>query len=86
MDDGLMGEFAKSKIDRVIKLLNKDKLDKDELRYCEQIISVVGEPIIKNQLQRMLDSKRLKKIDKIDELEAELALIKYRIEIIRKNQ
>ncbi len=86
MEDGLMGEFAKSKIDSVIKLLNKDKLDEDELRYCEQIISVVGEPIIKNQLQRMLDSKRLKKIDKIDELEVELALIKHRIEIIRKSQ
>ncbi len=69
MEEGLIGEFAKSKIDKVIELLNKSDLEKEELEYCEKIISIIGEPIIKNQLQKMLDSKRLKKIDRIDELE-----------------
>jgi len=85
MEDGLMGEFAKGKIDEVIKLLNQDKLDEKELKYCEQIISIIGEPIVKNQLQRMLDSKRLKKVDEIDKIYEEIDLLKHRIEILRKD-
>jgi len=85
MEDGLMGEFAKGKIDEVIRLLNKEKLDEKELKYCEQIISIIGEPIVKNQLQRMLDSKRLKKVDEIDKIYEEIELLKHRIEILRKD-
>jgi len=85
MEDGLMGEYAKEKIHQTIKLLNEPKLTNKEIEFCEKIISIIGEPIIKKQLQRMLDSKRLKKIDKIDELEKEIELIKARIEILRKN-
>ena len=86
MQDGFMGEFAKEKINKTIKLLNKRKLNKEEFDYCENIISIIGEPIIKNKLQRMLDSKRLSKIDEIDNLTEEMNLIKHRIEILRKNQ
>ncbi len=86
MDNGLMGEFAKGKIDEVIKLLNKEKMDEEELKYCEQIISIIGEPIVKNQLQRMLDSKRLKKIDQIDKINEEIELLKHRLDFLRKNK
>ncbi len=84
MEDGLMGEFAKGKIDEVIQLLNKEHLEPKELKYCEEIISIIGEPIVKNQLQRMLDSKRLSKIDEIDKLQEEINLINHRIEMLRK--
>jgi len=84
MSDGLMGEFAKGKIDEAIKLLNSsNKLSEDELKYCEQIISIIGEPVIKNQLQRMLDSKRLSKIDTINEKIKNMA---YELEILKKYQ
>lgn len=74
MEDGLMGEFAKSKINKAIELLNKNgKLSKVSLDYCENIISIIGEPILKRQLQKMLDSKRLFKIDEIDRLTADMA-------------
>ena len=77
MKDGLMGEFAKGKIDKAIKYLNQKSLSKEEIDYCENIISIIGEPILKNQLQRMLDSKRLSEIDvikkQIQELQDELA-------------
>ncbi|MCX6051361.1 MAG: ATP-binding protein [Campylobacterales bacterium] len=77
MKDGLMGEFAKCKIDKAIKYLNQKSLSKEEIDYCENIISIIGEPIIKNQLQRMLDSKKLSEIDvikkQIQELQGELA-------------
>lgn len=72
MKDGLMGEFAKKKIDLAIKYLNQKILTEDELNYCENIISIIGEPIIKRELQRMLDSKRLSEIELIKKQIAEL--------------
>ena len=86
MKDGLMGEFAKEKIDLAIKYLNQKILTKDELNYCENIISIIGEPIIKRELQRKLDSKKLSKLDKIDEIEEQMKLLEHRLEMIRKNQ
>ena len=84
MEDGLMGEFAKGKIDKAIKLLNQDNLDKKDLKYCEQIISIIGEPIVKNQLQRMLDSKRLKKVDEIDAIKKSMEEMKKRLDELKK--
>jgi len=66
MEDGLIGEFAKNKINNIIKLLNKQKLSKEELDSCENIVSMIGEPLIKNQLQKVIDSKRLFRIDNIE--------------------
>jgi uncharacterized small protein (DUF1192 family) len=83
MEDGLMGEFAKSKIDEAFDILNKPIISQDEQKYCEQIISIVGEPIIKKQLQKMLDSKRLAKVDKIDELESQMKLLQQEIERLK---
>ncbi|CAA6799290.1 MAG: Unknown protein [uncultured Sulfurovum sp.] len=84
MEDGLMGEFAKGKIDGVIKLLNKDKLNEEEIKHCEQIISIIGEPIVKNQLQRMLDSKRLKKVDEIDAIKKSMEAMQKRLDELEK--
>jgi predicted ATPase len=83
MENGLMGEYAKSKINNAIKILNQKKLTEKDIEFCENIIKITGEPILKRQMQKMLDSKRL---TKIDELEAEIELMKHRIEMIRKNQ
>jgi predicted ATPase len=84
MEDGLMGEFAKSKIDKAINLLNQDKLSEEDLKYCEQIISIIGEPIVKNQLQRMLDSKRLKKVDEIDAIKKSMEAMQKRLDELEK--
>lgn len=77
MESGLIGDFAKSKIDKALEYLNQKVLTKEEIDYCENIISIIGEPIIKRQLQKMLDSKRLSEIDvikkQIEELQKELA-------------
>lgn len=72
MKDGLMGEFAKERINKAIEYLNKKELTKDETDYCENIISIIGEPILKRQLQKMLDSKRLSEIENIKKQIAEL--------------
>lgn len=72
MKEGLMGEFAKEKINKAIMHLNQKELTQEEIDYCENIISIVGEPILKRQLQKMLDSKRLSEIDTIKKQIAEL--------------
>jgi len=78
--DGLMGEFAKGKINEAIKYLNQKTLTEKEINYCENIIFIIGEPIIKRQLQKMLDGKRLARYDKVNErikdLEYELTILK----------
>jgi predicted ATP-binding protein involved in virulence/polyhydroxyalkanoate synthesis regulator phasin len=79
MEDGLMGEFAKSKIDRVIKILNQEKPSKEDLGYCEKIIPIIGEPIVKNQLQKMLDSKKLPKVGEIDKIHKEIEALQNRL-------
>lgn len=82
MKDGLMGEFAKDKIDIAIKYLNQKVLTQKELDYCENIISIIGEPIIKRQLQKMLDSKRLSEIEQIKK---EIKALEERMTLIWKN-
>ncbi|MGH1601622.1 AAA family ATPase [Campylobacter majalis] len=72
MQDGLMGEFARSTINSVIKHLNEPCLDKAKLKKCETIINLIGEPILKTELKRMLNSKRLATIDQIDEIKAQI--------------
>ncbi len=61
LENGLMGEFAKKKIDDVIKDLNqddpKDKIDEIRKKEMNFIIDQIGEPIIKSKLQQMYDEK-----------------------------
>lgn len=81
MKDGLMGEFAKDKIDIAIKYLNQTKLSDDEISYCENIISIIGEPIIKRELQRMLKNKmELSNKTEIDTIKDEIKLLTERLE------
>jgi predicted ATP-binding protein involved in virulence len=82
MEDGLMGEFAKNKIDEAIRLLNKDKLDEKDLKYCEQIISIIGEPIVKNQLEKMLHYKKVDYLAK--DTREEIEFLKHRIDLLSK--
>ena len=72
MKDGLIGEFAKSQIDDVINYLNNKKSEIKDNDKAQNIINLIGEPIIKRQLQKMLDSHRLSKVDKIDKIEQQI--------------
>lgn len=78
MENGLIGEYAKVTINKIIKYLNgqhSDIIDHD--KTAQQYINLIGEPILKRQLQKMLDSKRLSEVDhikqRIKELQEELA-------------
>lgn len=86
MKNGLVGEFAKNKIDEVIKYLNNESSDDIKTNdEAQSIINLIGEPIIKRELQRKLDSKKLSKLYRVDEIEEQLRLLQHRLEIMRKN-
>ena len=84
MKEGLMGEFAKNKINEVIDYLNgKDSpIENDD--EAQRYIHIIGEPIIKRQLQRMLDSKKLDKMKEIDALKSQIESLKNRLENLEK--
>ena len=77
MQDGLMGEFAKGKINDVINYLNDKKSNIKSDDEAQKIVNIIGEPILKRQLQKMLDSRRLSEVEQIKkqikELQEELA-------------
>lgn len=86
MKEGLMGEFAKERINQAIKYLNQKELTKDEIDYCENIISIIGEPILKSTLQAMLSSKETK-LDKLKRQKEELEkAIKREEEKVKSNE
>ncbi len=82
MEDGLMGEFAKRKIEEIIDYLNEKESPIKDNDEAQKFISIIGEPIIKNQLQKMLDSKRLIKIDEIDSIKSEIEDLEKRLQEI----
>ena len=82
MKDGLMGEFAKNKINDVINFLNGNISFVKTNDEAQNLINIIGEPIIKKQLQKMLDSKRLSKIDEIDLIKNQMIELSKRLEEI----
>lgn len=84
MDNGLMGEFAKEKINEVIaNLLNKSKsLSKEQLK---SIIKIVGEPFLKVKLEQMYNEK-FGIDDEIAKLQKEQEKINLRIENLKKQK
>ncbi|MEA3370181.1 MAG: AAA family ATPase [Campylobacterota bacterium] len=83
MQDGLMGEFAKEKIEELINYLNDKKSNIKTNDEAQKLLNIIGEPIIKNQLQRMLDSKRLSKVDKIDLIEEQIKKLQDELEAMK---
>jgi predicted ATPase len=75
MEDGLMGEFSKTKINKIIKDLKDENycpMDKEK-KQVYLIIENIGEPFLKQKLSKMyFDKFNTEKEDKIKELKAEL--------------
>lgn len=84
MKDGLMGEFAKGKIEDVINYLNDKESTIKNNDEAQKLLNIIGEPVIKNQLQRMLDSKRLSKVDEIDKIKLDMKNLAKRLEELEK--
>lgn len=84
MEDGLMGEYAKEKINEVIQILKKDSLSSDEIKTCKDIISIIGEPILQKTLQSQLDMKLYPKETQLEKLEREQREIQIKIDELKK--
>lgn len=56
IENGLIGDFAKEKIDETISWLN-DKDDKTNSEYHKRLIEIVDEPIIQRKLAEMFSEK-----------------------------
>ena len=58
MEDGLMGEFAKGKINKIIRFLNgKNKFIDFPIEQIEKVINTIGEPFLKSKLLDMYNRK-----------------------------
>jgi predicted ATP-binding protein involved in virulence len=70
MPNSLVGTFAKSKIDKLIKIINKEVAFDEEfkdLAVIQKYIDIVGEPILRSLLQRQIDSLRIEGLDNVQE-------------------
>lgn len=81
MQDGLMGEFAKEKINQVYNFITKRETKYIRmLEEAKDIINIIGEPVIKRQLQELFDStfeyKQLNLDEEINVLEKKLKALK----------
>lgn len=86
LKNGFTGEFAKTKINGIINTLNRVRtareaysdhhLSADEFATCQRMISLIGEPLIRNKLTEMLSdvycNPEVLVRQRIDELEANL--------------
>jgi len=86
MENGLMGEFAKGKIEEVVKLLkSKRKLSKKSQEFCENIISIIGEPILQRTLEYQLNQKVNPNETELEKLEREQKEIQEKINNLKSN-
>ncbi len=79
MKDGLMGEFAKNKISKILNFLNgKNKFIDTPINQIKPIIELIGEDFLREKLLKMYDEKfKIKsKDDEIKELKAEIERLK----------
>lgn len=92
LEGGVIGEFAKNKINATFKMLSKEKqLSKIQEIEIKDILNQIGEPIIKNELSRLFEKKinsryQLKdKQSEINDLEKRIELLKREIEHEKNN-
>ena len=85
-DDGLMGAFAKSKIEEVIKFLNNEKSEiKDDIE-AEGIIDIIGELILQKKLQVMLERyKEENNLINPQDIEKQIQELQEQLDRIQKN-
>ena len=78
MEDGLMGEFAKNKINKIIRFLNgQNRFIDFPIGQIKQVIQSIGEAFLKEKLLKMYHDKYPKTdLEKIADLEKQIESIK----------
>ena len=86
MSNGLMGEFAKSKIEEVINFLNNDKSEIKDYIEAESIIDIIGEPILQKKLRVMLERyKEENNLVNPQDIEKQIQALQEKLNRIQKN-
>ncbi len=84
LEGGLIGEFAKQKINDVIEILQGDKQKiVNDREYLEKFISFIGEPLIRSKLAQMF-SERLQ-LNNYN-LEQRVATLENELRVLRENR
>ncbi|CAA6803850.1 MAG: Unknown protein [uncultured Sulfurovum sp.] len=84
MEDGLMGEFAKGKINDVYNFIVNHKTDKIKTKEeAQDIINIIGEPLIQRELQQLFDKKFELSNMTIDD---EISLLERKLNALKKIQ
>jgi len=55
LESGLIGDFAKNKINKVIEILKSENPTHVEIFFARKIIQMIGEPVIKKKLSSMFE-------------------------------
>ena len=84
MSDGIMGEFAKNKINEVINNLH-NKQNSLSQKQIKSIIDSIGEPFLQIKLEQMYKEK-FGLNDEIEELEKRQEEINLKIEQLKKQK
>ena len=82
MKHSLMGSFAKSKIDRLINVVNKERGFDEEFPNWEVVqiyVDFIGEPILKGMLQRQLNASTAVTSIEVDALKKQISSLEGRI-------
>jgi len=86
MEDGLMGEFAKGKIEDVISFLNEKESRIKNYEEANKIIEIIGEPILKMKLQKMLENyKNNNSIESKEEIINQIVKLQEKLRKIDNN-
>jgi predicted ATP-binding protein involved in virulence len=82
MEDGLMGEFAKGKIEDVYNFIVHHKTGKIKTKEdAQDIINIIGEPLIQRELQQLFDKKFELSNMTIDD---EISVLERKIQALKK--
>lgn len=84
INDGLMGDFAKNKIQEVINWLNSEEIDLSKKDNYKKIIEIIDEPILRRKLSEMYSNVIEENLE-LEIIEKEIeALVKRKEEIKNK--
>lgn len=86
LTDGLIGDFAKDRINEVANYLLGVNLDLEK-GYVEKFINQIGEPIIKTKLLELYNQKEeLSRSNEIKKVTADIELLKEKLESLQRKE
>lgn len=88
LNQTLMGEFAKGKIDRLIRVINHERGFDEEFpdwKVCQHYVDIVGEPLLKNYLQKQLNHNLIAKQEDLLSLRGQMELLQQRIDKLEED-